>query len=327
MLVAAGAVAAAVRQYRLSERADGIRLALGGKLDAAEPLLAAALARDPDDVDALRALALGRMGAGRVKQAEEPLDRWRALRPDDAEAHLQRVAQARATKRLPEAVAAAQEALRLRPRNPELRRQLAMWLLALGRLAEADAECARCRDEAPMDPGPAHLEAEIAFQRGDHYRARRVLDALLKDHPRLDGARVLRAALDVEAGRFEAAIQPLRAAADARGPSQQRARHYLVLALAATGQDAEARAVLARLKEQQAIEQFEKYGRSDAVGYKVGLAEAFLETGREDDAVRLLEAAVAQEPDCSTAHRFLAAHFEARGETERAAEHRRKAAD
>ena len=111
------------------------------------------------------------------------------------------------------------------------------------------------------------------------------------------------------------------------GAGQSRARHYLSLALARTGRDAEARRVLAAEQQFQAVGLWEKYGRPDTVGYKVTIAEALFAAGKADEAVRLLDQALAQDPKCRAAHKLLADHYEARGEAGKAAEHRRKAAD
>src|SRR5262249_54520589 len=67
------------------ERDEGLRAAHLGQFSGAERLLRRALAREPDNVDLIRALALGFLGAGDLAEAEPHVDHWCELRPDDAE--------------------------------------------------------------------------------------------------------------------------------------------------------------------------------------------------------------------------------------------------
>jgi predicted Zn-dependent protease len=312
---------------RRGERADAIRLALDGQLTAAEPLLASALARDPDDVEVLRAQALGRLAAGKLAEAEEPLERWRALRPSDPEPHRKRIDWAVQLDRISEAVTAARTLLEQQPDDDELREQLASWLEVIGRTEEADVECRRCRSRRPDEPSLMFLQAVICHRLGDNKQAEELLDRLLPVHP-VAPALALRGALYLDAGQPVRAVPLLRKAlAQPRQGWQQQARHYLSLALAQTGQEAEARQVLAEAQRQHAVAQWDTFGRSESVGYKVSIAEALLATGQSKEAVRLLEVAVAQAPRCAAAHRLLATHYEAHGQHAKAAEHRRRAGD
>jgi predicted Zn-dependent protease len=325
-LAAAGAVVALVLQ-RHRDRVEGIRLALDGKLDAAEPLLAAALDRDPADADAWRALALGRMAAGKFAEAEGPIDQWRALWPSDSEPHLARIDWAMRMNRLPEAIESAGAALELQPGTADLRERRAGWLFLVGRSEEAAAECRRCREARPDDPDLIRLEAEICYRLGDNGRAGALVDDLLRRDPQDPTALTLRGALDLDADRPDRAVGPLREAVARLGPAAGRARYYLGLALARTGQEAEARKHQAVGQVQQAVELWEKYGRPDTASYKVTIAESLLAAGRADEAVRLLERAVAQDPGCVAAHRLLADYYASRGQVDKAAGHRRKAGD
>jgi predicted Zn-dependent protease len=326
LLAAAGAFAAFTVAQRRADRDDGIRLALDGRLPAAEPLLAAALARDPTDADAWRALALGRIAAGDLDGSEEPLDRWQALRPSEPEPHLARVDWAVRRGRIPDAIEAARAALALKPDAEKLREQLAYWLFLTGKTEEADAECRRCR-AARDSPTLAHLEAEIAHRLGDMARAGRIADELLARDPAAADALTLRGAVYLDAGDPEKAIPLLRTAAGARGGAASRARHYLSLALARTGREDEARKVLAAEQQFQTASLWEKYGRPDNVGAMVAIAEALIATGKADEAVKLLDRALAHDPHCRAAHKLLADVYDARGQSAKAADHRRQAVE
>jgi predicted Zn-dependent protease len=324
LVLAAGAVVVVVTVRRSLDRDEGIRLALAGNMAEAEPLLADVLARDPDDAEALRALALGRVAAGKLAEASEPLDRWRAVRPDDPEAHLARVDQAVRLGRQAEAIEPARAVLALRPESDGLREQLTYWLFLTGRTEDADAECGRCRqrrDTAILKL----LHAEIALRLGDNARAERLTNELLTAGPRTAGALTLRAVLSLEADQATAAIPLLREALAQGGEGEARARHYLSLALAHSGDEEAAKKLLADEQRQLALAQWQKYGRSESVGYKVAIAEALLATGRADEAVRLAEQVLSQDPNCRSAHKILADYYDGRGQSARAAEHRRKA--
>ena len=54
-------------------------------------------------------------------------------------------------------------------------------------------------------------------------------------------------------------------------------------------------------------------------------AESLLAVGRSDEAVRLLDKALEQDPDCLAAHRLLGDFYEKQGQTAKAAKHKRRA--
>src|SRR5262245_10332744 len=280
-----------------------------------------------EDAESVRAQAVDYRNAGMLVEAEPLVERWRTLRPDDIEAHLMLIDVGVRLKRLPQAIEGARAALRLKPEAHDLRRQLAEWLYAVGRTEEADAECRRCREARPRDPGLIFLQANICFRLGDFQRAEPLLDDLLRGDPDSGPALMLRGGLYVETGQPEKAIPMLREALKKGGDGQLRARHYLSQALVRVGQSDEAKEVLAELQRQQTVEIWEKYGRLDTVAYRLSMAEALLGTRQTGEALRLLDQVIKESPKCAAAHRLLAQHFEAQGELAKATEHRRKAGD
>ncbi len=309
---------------RESEREELLRQAKQGQV-ADIGRLRAAVEAHPDDVELLSALVQCELGAGRLPEAEAALGRWCALRPDDAEPFLTRIDLNFQFRRLPPVIADAQHILELHPDNDALRERLAQWLSLAGRSEEADVECRRCLQRRPGVPALMELQAEIAHRLGDNARAEALADSLLRLDPPRPGALILRGALYLDAGQPERAIPLLRQALALDRGQQQAARHYLGLALARAGKQEEARRVLAEVQHQQALDLWEKYGKPDTVGYKVRIADSLLRTGKDADAVRLLEQALAQAPDCAEAHRLLADYYEKNGQPGRAADHRRRA--
>src|SRR5262245_11663381 len=67
------------------DRRQGLDLAREGRFAEAEPRLQRTLLRQPDDLEVVKALALGQLGANQLAEAEVSLGRWCDLHPNDAE--------------------------------------------------------------------------------------------------------------------------------------------------------------------------------------------------------------------------------------------------
>src|SRR5207248_262211 len=189
--------------------------------------------------------------------AQEAAERWRALRPDDLEAHLTLIDVSVRLKRLPQAIDGARAVLRLKPEAGELRQQLAEWLYAVGRTEEADAECTLCRSARPHDPNLVLLQANICCRLGEGKRAEPLLDELLRRQPECGPALMLRGGLYLDANEPGKAIPLLREALNMGGDGQVRARHYLSQALVRVGRTDEAKEVLAEMQHRQTVEIWE----------------------------------------------------------------------
>ena len=324
VLAVGGLITWGVLDARRAERDEAIRLALAGDLKAAEPLLTKILARSPDDADAWRALALGRIARGQLAEAVEPLDRWRALRSADPDPHLNRIDLAVKMNRPAEAIDPARAALALRPDSGDLREKLAFWLYQTGETAEADAECRRCRESRDSLPLKM-LHAEIARRLGDNKRAEKLVADVLAAGQRTPPVLTLAGAVALDLGDPAQAIPLLKEAINKGGEGQGRARHYLSLALARSGDEEGAKRVLAEDMRLRAINMWEKYGRADGVGYLVTNAEGMLATGQAEQALQLLKLVLEKDPNCRAAHKLLADYHETRGQSALAADHRRKA--
>jgi Tfp pilus assembly protein PilF len=290
----------------------------------AEPLLIAALARNPDDLDCLRALALGRITKGDPAEATELLERWRALLPDDPEPLLAIVDQAMKLNRPAEAIEPARAALALRPQLDSLRERLIFWLFLTGQTEEADVECRRCRERKDT-LALKLLNAEIARRLGDNAMAERLTDDVLAGGLRTASALSLRGALALEAGDLTQALSLLKEAVAKGGDGQTRARHFLSLAYARNGDEENAKRVLAEELQQQSMVAWEKYGRMDGVGYLVVIAEGLFATGKPDEALSLVRQALSKNPNCRAAHKLMADYYDRKGQSTLATEHRRKA--
>ena len=340
LLAVAVAVAAAVlvlwRGHLAGlERAEGLRAARAGRFAEAEPLLRRALERSPDDLDAVRTLTLGLLGAERPDDAEPYLDRWCALRPDDAEPFKRRMdlrhRRARAALSageghplLERALADGRRAVELDPDDDGAAQEVVWLLLQLGQFDEADRLCRHCLRRQPHNAWVAYLLARIGHARGAAAEARALLDAVLGQSPDFADGLLLRAEMHDEAGEPDKAVPLLRRVLALGREHEREARYRLSLALARTGQAEEAKRVMAEVRVGN-LDKLLTAGTPDTPAAKVQRAEERLAAGRDEEAVALLTSALAADPGFAPAHRLLASYHERKGEPGRAAGHRRRA--
>jgi Tfp pilus assembly protein PilF len=338
-VVATGAAAVLFLWHRYQaqqERTEALRAAHSGRFDDAEPLLRRALERNPDDLEPIKALALGHVGAGMFAEAEPHLSRWCALRPDDAEPFKQRMVvrhqRARAAangadqqRMMAEAAADGLRALQLDPDDGPVAQEVIWLLLQVGRVAEADQLCRHWLKQQPDDLWLTYLLAKIDYARGATADARALLDALLQRHLQFTPVLLLRAVLYNEAGESDKAVPLLRQVLALDRDHPREARYQLSLALARTGQAEEAQRLMAEVQKDNLDGLLAFPHDPDAVGVKLQRAEACLGAGREEEALRLLAPVLEPAPGSAPAHALLADYYERKGQPERAAEHRRRA--
>jgi len=262
-LLAAGvaAVPFLLSHYRAeSERAKALQAAQLGHFREAEPYLRRSLENHPEDLEVVKALALGYFGEGRLAEAETALSQWCQLRPDEVQPFKQRMdvrhRQARAAaaaaeqqRLMQEALADGRRALELDPEDSAVAQEVVWLMLQVGQLEEADALCRRCLQRQPGDPWLNYLLAKIAHGRGASTEARNLLDGLLRQYPNFPQGLLLRAILYNEANEPDKAIPLLRQVLALDRTQQKETRYHLSLALARTGQTEEAERVMAELQK------------------------------------------------------------------------------
>jgi Flp pilus assembly protein TadD len=74
-------------------------------------------------------------------------------------------------------------ALEVAPELPETHHALGLWLIRAGRIDEAETELAAAAERAPENARFALAHALTVEARGDHARARALLEAALARHP------------------------------------------------------------------------------------------------------------------------------------------------
>lgn len=325
------------RQWEARSAArEALRLAQDGLFSDAEPKLRAALEYDRNNVELLRALALGLLRTQQLAEGELALTRWCLVSEGDAEPHRLRMDLRQHLAQQAKAGAARQQLLELalddgrllmalNPEDDATARKIVWLCLGTGQFEEAERVCRRCRDRQPDDPSLMYLHARVCHARGVNTEGQALLDKLLSRVPEFVPALLLRAILYYEADEAEKAIPLLRKVIAAGGESHKEARYHLGLALSRAGQTEEAKRVLAEVQRDQFEKETRRPGEKDSLAVRVRRGELLLGSGRAKEAVELLQGVLEEAPACVAAHRLLADYYAEQGETDKAAMHRRHA--
>jgi predicted Zn-dependent protease len=153
--------------------------------DTAQALAAAhaAIAADPDDVQALELLTAAQQLSGDIDAAMASIDRAIALQPEEASLHFMRAGLLVGNRDTGAAQAALAHSLGL---DPNLFGAYVMQAqLALGRndLDEAERLCRLANRVAPGDPALVTIEGMVALRRGDATRAQQILATAAQQSP------------------------------------------------------------------------------------------------------------------------------------------------
>ena len=316
-----------------SERREALRIAEKGDFSRSEPLLLRCAQRHPNYAAVAKELALGYVRAERFAEAEPYFECWCEANPSDPEPYTQRLTMWVKWNRLRNAVEDARRILKLQPDNRKLNQQLTRWLEIVGEFNEAEQECHRFLQLWPGDPWVLFIQA-LVYQKTDRPReAAAIVDELIsrtqRDIADFPEAYMLRGSLYLNANQLAEAIPWFRRAAAIPGPDQQSALYELAKALNQIGQSQEAEKVMKEarlLQERNFLRELTGETGSSRVSTsaQARLAEEMLNAGRSEDALRLLTRLLEKDPDCAAAHRVLADYYEKQGQSERAAEHRRR---
>jgi len=224
------------------------------------------------------------------------------------------------------ALADGRRVLELDANNDPVRREVIWLALQTGQHANAESECRRCLAHAASDPWLNYLLAKILYAQGRRTESAAVLDPVVLSQPSFADALVLRATLYHESDQPTLAVPLLRQALEEKGCPRRDCLYRLGLALAAVGQAEEARKVLAEVDLLNLTSSVTNDQFPNNPAMRVQIAEAMMGMGRMSEANAELEAVLATAPDFAPAHRVKAAYHDRNGEPDRAAEHRRRAA-
>ena len=175
-------------------------------------------------------------------------------------------------------------ALELDPNNADAHLFYAHLLSNTGRHAEALAEAKRARELDPLDLRVNTLEGQFLLhaRRTDEALAR--LQKTLELEPNYYLARLVAASAYIEKGMYAEAINEARKAGEISGPSNTHPMRFLGYALAKSGREAEARALLEGMSKSSAERYVSAYN----------LALIYHGLGERDEALRWLERGYSQ---------------------------------
>ena len=335
LAVAVGVIVYRVAVAEPNPRAAALRLVQEGKLADAEPLLVRAAELDGTDAEVIAALAMAKLGGTDADAADLYLSHWCELRPTEARPFQLRMDLCHRTARgmraptdrvrmMEIALTDGRRVLELDPGNDAVRREVVWLALHVGQHAEAEAECRQCLVVAPDDPWLNYLQAKILHARARRDEAASVLDPIVRTQPGFTDALLLRATLYHEADQSAQAVPLLRQALAQKGCPRRDCLYRLGLALAATGQEEEARKVMAEVDLLNLTWSITNDRFPNNPSMRVQIAEAMLGAGRADEANTELDAVLAAIPDFAPAHRVKALYYDRIGQPDRAAEHRRR---
>jgi len=276
-----------------------MRAALQGRMNSAEGLLRKALDQEPENVELLRALAIGLIANQRLNEAEPILTQWCAAQPDDAEPfrHRMDLRHSLALQLKPGdaqlqhqqlALEDGRRVIQLEPNDTATGKNVLLLCLGMGRFNEAHELCRKFLGSAPADPELQFIQARISHALGSSEEAQNTLDGLLSQQPQFAPALMLRAILYYEADEADKAI-PLLRSVIAAGGTQHEATYHLGLALARAGHTEEASRKLAEIQ----LENFDRDNVGlDSMALRVRRAELLINCGRDPEAKQLLEKAL-----------------------------------
>ena len=315
---------------------EGVRLAQHGRFGDAEPKLRVALKHDPDNIELLRALALGLLGTENPTEADLVLTHWCQVHPEQAEPYRLRMdlrhqsaQQAKPVseqQRLKElALADGLYVIELDPDDDSTAKRVVWLCLASGRFEDANRVCRRYLQRQPDDPELLYLQARVCHARDANAEALDLLNKLLSRRPQFTPGLLLLAILYYEADEAERAIPLLRRVIAEGGGSHKEARYHLGLALARAGRIEEAQRVLAEVQQDHFEKDTAHPGETVSLAVRVRRAELLFSGGRAEEALASLQAVLGEDPGYAAAHRLLASYYGQKGESVKAAEHRRLA--
>lgn len=315
---------------------EAVRLAQQGRFRDAEPKLRLALEYDPDNIELLKPLAVGLLRTENPAEADPVLTHWCQVRPEQAEPYrlrmdlrhqsAQRVKPLAEQQRLKElALEDGWRVIELDPDDDSTARKIVWLCLASGRFEDADRVCRRHLQRQPDDPELLYLQARACHARDANAEAQGLLNKLLSSRPQFTPGLLLLAILHYEADEAERAIPLLRRVIAEGGGSHKEARYHLGLALARAGHTEEAQRVLAGVQQDNFEKDTAHPGGTESLAVRVRRAELLFSNGRVEEALASLQVVLRKDPGYAAAHRLLASYYGQKGESAKAAEHRRLA--
>jgi tetratricopeptide (TPR) repeat protein len=299
-----------------------------GDLGEVEQELRSLSARDgPDTAVILEALVKGYLASERPGDALDTADALLRREPDHPGAHLWRALAAEALHHRAEALPDYRRAVELDPGSDEARLRLADCLAFLGQPREAVAQYEYLLRRRPDDPEALYGLARCRYDAHEPEEAARLLDVLLAREPGNVPALVERGRVAWQ-GEGPAAAEAWLRRAVAAAPDDLDAHRLLLVYLEAQGKEADVRELtprfhrlqVERARRDELLAEMQQAPRDPAPRCELG--QLLLRSGREEEGVRLLLAALAVDPHHRPSHAALADYYERTGRPDLAGQHR-----
>jgi tetratricopeptide (TPR) repeat protein len=283
----------------------------------------------PESPLILETLAQAYLHLFRYKAAYACLTKWIEIRPDAAKAYQWR---GWALERLNKPKAAGedyQHALELDPNLFLVRLRVAEMLLEDKRAPEALPHLEILHRQSPDNPEVLGRLGMCRYYQNRTAEARRLMEAAIAHQPRDPALLIHLAKLDLQEGQGVRAEERLKKALQV-DPSDTDALYTLSSVLQFQGRSADAETAMKDY--QRAKEELDRINKllqevADSPSARPAeyaeLGSLLLRAGRDRQGVYWLEQALDRDPALKRAHAALAAHFEKKGDQERAAAHRR----
>jgi tetratricopeptide (TPR) repeat protein len=285
----------------------------------------------PDSPLILEAVSAGLMRTYRLQEADDRIQAWLKLRPNDCQALLFQAILHDLHNRIPEATADYLHILELDPDNEEARLRLTGLLVQNQKGSEALPPLEYLRKRTPDDPRILVRIAQCRRLLGQPEKAKTILDGVLARYPHFPDALALRGKLAWEDRQLPEAEAWLSEAV-ARDPSANEVRNPLYLCLMAEGKEAEGKEVQARqIQQDQDMKDLDGLinGKMQQSPFDPTLqcraGVIAMRSGDPKEGLRWLESALELDPNYAPAHEALADYYQRIGDPGRAARHREKA--
>jgi tetratricopeptide (TPR) repeat protein len=309
-----------------------LRVQTGEEDEVAPALLDLVENEHPESLLILETLARAYMHHLRYGPAYNALTRWIARAPDAAKPYHWRGWVLERMNSHEQAMLDYRKALSLDPDLAQVRLRVAEMLLEDHNPREALGHLEHLHRQVGDRPDVQARLGQCHFQQGRLEEARRILEEVVRHLPTDAAVLVHLGKLEQQQGRPAKAEEWLRRAL-AADPADTEARFALASCLRLQGRTQEAAAAQREYEKHKALlqranrllqDEAKNPGTSPTRPAEVGAL--LLEVGQEKQGLYWLDQALQRDPGNQPALRALVAHFERRGDSERAAAYRRRLA-
>lgn len=288
-------------------------------------------AKHPAAAEALEMLVPGLVADFRLHEAATATQQWVDLAPNSVRAWKFRADLLERLRSQNDALRAYRRLAELEPANRAHRAAVVRLMLTTGQSPDEAAKLAEeLLRETPDDESTIVQLANCRALEGRTDAAVALLDKLLRTAPANAAALRARGRIEANRGRDADALVFLKRAAAAE-PGSQETLYAIFLCLQRVGTPDEVRAAEAKWREcekdlRRVSELVQKVSRSPAdADLRCEVGTLFVRNGQVAEGVRWLQSALRLNPNHAASHAALAAHYEATGHADLAAQHRERA--